>query len=1196
MQNKQKTNPIMFLNLPIDSSKKDVIGLGAYANNLSAAIDGGAQTIAVTSAFGMGKTSIVELLKEKRSKCKNERILKVPMWMQLNNAEGPNEAINLHKNFLYQISNQLSHRRGTYVSRRLSPNYRLIKLHTNKPGYWIIILLALIFFTIAWVSGSFHDQIIKALPSLTDKIDIISVGAGIAALIMGIFSILGSEIILSSGKAEGERQIESDEIIELYYSEILKPRILSQCFSEFFLTKNFYKHYIIIIEDLDRSSNSDAVKSFLKEIRKYYIPTTSNSNYKYRNRVTFIVNIKPESELNKLCTENEPERIYDKLFDYVLNVQTINIDDYDTILNSFLEEKKAEISTFGLNTDGNLSSLPGMQWIIREPSVGMRTIKERLNRAFSLYESLQERFPSGNIAFEKCAVVAYITTAFESAFNETEDSAFQRIVEWSLKVRTSNTETVDDYKSFLPEGYDEYASVILDLVNSGIIDTNYRMYFYNYPKNSRIYTIAETVTQKAILYGNRSDNLNQSVVLVEMNHSSIIDDSLLRLKQLGLPLPEVVFQTEELYKATLRRNMEGVVQWLNSRDYRPEATEKTISQIESLLRFDSERSIYNSIIASAFVNIWEQKCSEEQLLRLRFVLCQHFPNEILWYIQLFRGVHSIVHTEELNLVTFENAIELIDQKNSDFSVSIIEYLLQRYENLPNHAEQHDKTALFLLNAADTIKTKDIVPLYLRFMLIDNIIVSTLENLVYDEIEEDNNSIEERESMLSDYKKLIVASVSNELSPQTKNYICSIEDFDNFSVPVAEQLEASNYFFEATMIRLSLDADCDLLSDEVINAIAEKKSWLLNNECFFNLLRSRVIQTSKKAIEEYLFLFTVDCPVITETEFNAAISLLGVDDLFIISIVPPELVTTTEGRFLSLFFSRAWHNNSISFSILQFIAKFEDYAARECFLALDFNRIKYHSFSSLKKEKIKQLFTPILDLDSPSGKVKYMSTTKWLDSMWESELLQVLPNDTQLAEDYIDAVNEACSNSVTRTTVKNLCAIKSIYPMAPHVTDALYRFKQYSNYIVSKTLYDKGFTLETGERGTVLWSEYVKLFKENNYSRTISFMVRNTDFLQRLMDTKEYFDMDETARLYLASIYQDSDSLVDVMEYGVQFALKYFLQMKGFKDEQAATTFVDLVEKNPELLASQELYDYTHEKLVNGVLKGKYTRLRKKLST
>ena len=56
----------LFLNIPIDASAHDVVGIKTYVEKMDAAIDAGAQMIAVTSPFGAGKSSVIELLQKKR--------------------------------------------------------------------------------------------------------------------------------------------------------------------------------------------------------------------------------------------------------------------------------------------------------------------------------------------------------------------------------------------------------------------------------------------------------------------------------------------------------------------------------------------------------------------------------------------------------------------------------------------------------------------------------------------------------------------------------------------------------------------------------------------------------------------------------------------------------------------------------------------------------------------------------------------------------------------------------------------------------------------------------------------------------------------------------------------------------------------------------------------------------------------------
>ena len=69
-------------------------------------------------------------------------------------------------------------------------------------------------------------------------------------------------------------------------------------------------------------------------------------------------------------------------------------------------------------------------------------------------------------------------------------------------------------------------------MESKLIDDSYRMYFYNYPKDSKIYSYSEELVQKAILYGEESEELNSAIDKVIESNSSIIVDSFEKMKQL----------------------------------------------------------------------------------------------------------------------------------------------------------------------------------------------------------------------------------------------------------------------------------------------------------------------------------------------------------------------------------------------------------------------------------------------------------------------------------------------------------------------------------------------------------------------------------------------------------------------------------------------------------------------------------------
>ena len=122
---------------------------------------------------------------------------------------------------------------------------------------------------------------------------------------------------------------------------------------------------MVFIEDLDRSNHKDKIYNFLKELHKYYI--ADDVSRKYRNRLTFVVNIMPESLLQDHGGfTSDDGLIYDKIFDYMISLNRVNIDNYDSVLDKLILEKRHELEDIGISVgdSNNVHSIPGMQWII----------------------------------------------------------------------------------------------------------------------------------------------------------------------------------------------------------------------------------------------------------------------------------------------------------------------------------------------------------------------------------------------------------------------------------------------------------------------------------------------------------------------------------------------------------------------------------------------------------------------------------------------------------------------------------------------------------------------------------------------------------------------------------------------------------------------------------------------------------------
>ena len=132
------TRNVTFINMPIASANEDKIGITQYATEIQAVIKKGAQSIAVTSDFGGGKSSLIRCLESMYSGF-TTKFCYVNLWSQLSG----DDSEDLHKSFIYQLASQIGVKKGNYVSRRLSQNYGMFGI--TLPSIWSSILSFIMF-------------------------------------------------------------------------------------------------------------------------------------------------------------------------------------------------------------------------------------------------------------------------------------------------------------------------------------------------------------------------------------------------------------------------------------------------------------------------------------------------------------------------------------------------------------------------------------------------------------------------------------------------------------------------------------------------------------------------------------------------------------------------------------------------------------------------------------------------------------------------------------------------------------------------------------------------------------------------------------------------------------------------------------------------------------------------------------------
>lgn len=1165
---KQTNDSLIFLNRPIDSEEADWIGVSSYVNKVHEAVEQGAEMIAITSSYGSGKSSVIELLKTKitndEENEKKYHFIKVNLWSHSSSGSSP---LDLHKSLIYQIVSQIYPWKGSYITKHLSKNFGLLKLTTGSRVFSSLAAMALLFA----ISTKMYEEL-ASCPAIW----VIIAGYGIA-ISLGIFLLFNANILFSYKESAGNRNIDENEILDLYRSIVWKYRkARPRCCK---------KNYVIIIEDLDRTDD-DSVPQFLKELRKYCLPYNNKAQ---TNSVCFIVNVKPEALLNNINNDKGAESFYSKVFDFVIDLRTVNIDNYDTILEGLMEEKRTALKKIGVNLPdkGYITRLKRLQWIIRGKELGIREIKERLNFAFLLYASLVEKFGADKIDFRKCVVASYVINRFPKDFYALNDWSFTSLLD---EYYNKNLKSVDDYKKFLPDDKsfsDEFIEEIKLLIEHKHIDSNYRTYFYNYPKGSKLYSIEENAIWDSIVYRELpGGKFNETIESVSKAGSNVIFDALKKVRGLELTLPEVIFTNEILFSAALQSSYKEVLKTLED-DFKYDDIEidTTVERYKKLLSFSFERKNYPPSLQEQLCEIWEKKCTKIALLKLRLMICTSFANEVLMYISLFYPKHPIIRYEELSLIDgISTAIELLNANLDSINIKLFTTIHEKVMNSLTDEQPTEAVENFYISVINKLNDNELVRPFIDYMTARKVIIPELEDVLYNQINQSGSE----QKYITKYITLINTINADHISMDTLINIQRLGIYSGFSAEIRQQLYNHRFYIEYIFSMVNDDAyNLNLDDYDIQDTIeSERESIYDMYPKIWTTLRLLVTEKFQRIIDDYIFMFADDYPYATAQELaNTSHLKLGIKILNYRVASENDMQTTAD------FFNKKRRTRDETFEILQFISKFKPGLTYKLFYLLNMHNIQYKNIAKAKREQLLEILADSLSIHEPDEILKFISHTGVLDESLEKELSELLRNDDQLRKGYVDIINYI--DKPTATTISNLLNIDVVYSYSPKILHKLFERKAYTTYIESSTLKNGCFKLD--EDKDILWSSFITILKsENEFKQTKDAMSKNKSFLAMLNANEDYINLPESSRMFLSKIPQDKKCIVNIMTYSKQFIEQYFAEIVGFHDKEAAELFVEEITSSDKLLRSQIIYDHTHPRLIDPVLKSKYTRARNKL--
>lgn len=599
------------------STEKDIIGFKSYINSLNTVINNDSKFIGLISEFGTGKSSLIKMLSNTKSENKPLEVITINLW---NCDESNKSQLDIHQVFLHQLIDKLDIKTKDYYKKKINKKYRLFDIKFGFKRKLYIYLLFLIYIFSAFEAL----KIINLFPS-----ELYRIIYYFLLSILTILCVLLYKPILSFNKDKSDNCIDENDTKDLYVDII----------NEYFSTrKNKNKRLIICLEELDRFSDYQVVIKHIKEFYKFY---KLNPNH-----VTFIIAIKSANSLaenvseEKIKVTNVIKNTYEKVFDYILNMNSVNIQDYDSILLELIDEKKDDLPD-GIKVP-NINKIGAWRYLYLGKKITVRDLKHRYNYAISLYLSAQE---SGvkKVDFDKCLYISYLEDEYNSLYYKlTSDSSVIN----DILLYYAKNKNLENYLHKEIKFENEEKEIILDGIIKKYINVDYAYYFFKFPKNKTPYSIYELNLHNAILFNENSANLDNS--LDELTDSEI--KNILKKRIDEKFLPDIVFDHKRLIKIEFENEKNSLMNTIDLK-YNLISNYSSFETLVNKIRL-IDKIRYKHIFEEYFL-IKKNEISNLQpdlKSQLRLKLAKLFMVDSCYFAYMFKENNEIITSDEIKAI------------------------------------------------------------------------------------------------------------------------------------------------------------------------------------------------------------------------------------------------------------------------------------------------------------------------------------------------------------------------------------------------------------------------------------------------------------------------------------------------------------------------------------------------------------------
>lgn len=1119
---------IVYVNREIHSKEEDILGISAYAESVSTAVKQGATMIGVIADYGTGKSSLTELIATNKDVGK---VIKVNMWDSLKNDDPCN--LELDKAFLSKVAQNSGNKSlARHVNKRLNSKSGFISFTMKSSMLWIYIMFAIVFF----IGGVFLTSVKFDYPFWNENFNsVVSIICYVIAIMLLAIYLSKGGIAFSSWKTEGTTKFEQCDIYSIF-SEMVETLRYK------YKSTRARKKKLIVIEDLDRAKDVKLIIPFLKELYRF-------AGMCREDGIVFLVSIMPEETLLEGQESLRCKIQYSKIFDYIVELKPIHADDSVDVLDELLKTKEENIKKL-LNTEElNYSDFA----ILAEgKNLTIRDIKHRINSALVLYESLREKGDyQSYINIRTCCVVAYLQSQFEKDFQKLlkDDMLFSEIIKDGITEKIAPRAYEDKIKNLVSKfnlkvGNDKFCERLVRFIINGDINSDYRQYFYNYPKGSYFKCAEEVLLQEVLFYPKENKltdkEFNMCVEKALLLGGKIIDISINALINRNYPIPMIIFKNEKLLEYCYDKFPKIVIDSLQANAIWHDDCAHSTSQILGLINkynFSNKTQLledYGKRVAESFLT------NDLKTLVCRFEVLKTLGNNIIYLHNIFKSTNSSILTkEELNLVKNEETFLLLfnpDKIDSTFIIALSQWHIKKYSEKVVSIVFDAIAKLILGKSLSKEIFVALINLLINNKLINEKIFTALMNSYY------NEEIE----LIEKYLNLFHDVPSSYLKGLQKN---------NIIIKISNSLMIDRFYEEKLYRSFILNAIHNeyyseyLFDGECINAPVLNDIYNINKEVFYKY-RSNLLRCDNKKKEKYSFIFSSPFPFVIDNEKNLLtdkdIELFFNDNLISLNVdafvqIIKNLVKTAE----------------VAYNIAKFVLKTSRTWSISVFNQIPFAKIEFNGLEVEKKVEIVRLYEKIVRFSTISEILRYIRLTNDLLIDLEQEIYSRLLKinkagiSASLKADYINTINGV--NQCSNITIDTLSLFNYKGKLNSQITNKLLAEKKYEAYVIGTTLYNHEFVYNE----QVPYMTYINLYATNN--EVYEYMNKNIDFI-KLIHCKQNFANMDISRLKELARYGYSVKLLKELFAALPTDAEreaLFLEVESMPDEEA-NKLTDLV--------------------------------------